>query len=147
MTSRSLLLGVVGAMVAASIFVLTIGGLDRGLFAMPGDGGIGWRSVALGYVITVVGVILGSAYRDLQRKREKGETTVSLAWGRDLFMSIELWKGLFASPIVYALLIRSLGDIEIPALCITALQNGFVCTLVADELPGRGKVSGRRKRR
>src|SRR3954447_6268983 len=70
----------------------------------PAAPGIG--VIAFGYVITLVGVVLGAIYRELQARRARGEqriATIPVLFG-DVFRSIDFWMSACASPIVYALL-------------------------------------------
>jgi len=88
--------------------------------------------VIYGYLVTLAGVIIGSAYRQLQQLREKGETTIKdiPTFIRSVFYSIDLWTGLLGSPIVYALLWKSIDNGSVSGLTIVALQNGFCCTVI-----------------
>ena len=94
-----------------------------------------WGVIAYGFLITLVGVFLGSGYRELQRQKESGKTNIVISeFFRNIFTSIDLWMGLFGAPIVYALLWKSIGDSSIAGLSVIALQNGFCCTLIASNL-------------
>jgi len=100
----------------------------------------GFAVIAYGYLLTVAGVILGSAYRELQARRARGEQRLSNVGGfvRDVFLSIDFWMSACGSPIVYALLWKSLEGGSVAALTIVALQNGFCCTVIVDRLVNQG---------
>ena len=89
-----------------------------------------WSIIIYGYIITLVGVILGTAYRELQRRKESGQTQITKAVVKDIFTSIDLWMSLLGSPLVYALLWKSLEGGSVASLTIVALQNGFCCTII-----------------
>jgi len=93
-----------------------------------------------GYGITLIGVVLGAAYRELQARREKGETQLASVTGfaTSVLRSIDFWLSLCGSPIVYALLWKSLEGGNQAGLTIMALQNGFCCTMVVGALLKRG---------
>jgi hypothetical protein len=99
--------------------------------AAPGIG-----VIAFGYVITLVGVVLGAIYRELQARRARGEQRIATIPGLfgDVFRSIDFWMSACASPIVYALLWKSFAGGGIAALTIVGLQNGFCCTVILDRL-------------
>ena len=98
--------------------------------------------IAYGYAMTFIGVILGSAYRELQARRARGETHLKNVskFVRDVFRSIAFWMSACGSPIVYALLWKSLEGEGVAALTIVALQNGFCCTIIIERIlnPGGG---------
>jgi hypothetical protein len=92
--------------------------------------------IAYGYAVTIAGVILGSTYRELQAKRARGIQRIDGIgpFVRDVFLSIDFWMSACGSPIVYALLWKSLEGGGTAALTIVALQNGFCCTVMLDRL-------------
>ena len=96
--------------------------------------------VMYGYLVTLAGVVLGSAYRELQARKERGETQISSLRGfaRSVFLSIDFWTSMCGSPIVYALLWRSLDGGNVAGLTVIALQNGFCCTMVISNFLKRG---------
>jgi len=96
--------------------------------------------VLYGYLVTLAGVILGSAYRELQARKEHGETQIGnvSAFAKSVFLSIDFWTSLCGSPIVYALLWKSLDGGNVAGLTVIALQNGFCCTMVISNFLKRG---------
>ena len=88
--------------------------------------------VVYGYAVTLIGVMLGSGYRELQKLREGGKTNIENVglFFKGIFSSIDLWMGLLGSPIVYALLWKSIDSSNVSGLTIVALQNGFCCTVI-----------------
>jgi hypothetical protein len=88
--------------------------------------------VAFGYLVTLLGVLLGSVYRQLRARADAGTTSVGdprLFFGT-VFTSVEFWMSMCGSPIVYALLWKSVGGGDLSALTIIALENGFCCTTI-----------------
>jgi hypothetical protein len=88
--------------------------------------------VAYGYAMTVLGVVLGSAYRALDRMRAAKKTEIAdfRAFARDVFRSIDFWMALMASPIVYAALWKTIDGQAWTPLTIFPLENGFACLAV-----------------
>ncbi|MET1416830.1 hypothetical protein ABVF61_31535 [Roseibium sp. HPY-6] len=93
-----------------------------------------------GYVTLLGGVFLGVVYKELKAARSRGKTKVNI-WSvlRGAFKQIDFWIGVFASPVVYVVLLQAV-DLEnislagILALTLVGLQNGFVCETLADSL-------------
>jgi hypothetical protein len=112
--------------------------LRFGTNEVPATQGLG--VISYGYLITLVGVLLGSAYRELQARRDKGETQLGSVteFATTVLRSIDFWLSLCGSPIVYALLWKSLEGGNRAGLTIMALQNGFCCTMVVGALVKRG---------
>lgn len=108
--------------------------LTFGFNETPTQPGIG--VIAYGYLITLVGVVLGAIYRELQARRARGQQQLETIGGlfRDVFRSVDLWMSACASPIVYALLWKSFAGGGVAALTIVGLQNGFCCTVILDRL-------------
>lgn len=96
--------------------------------------------VAYGYATLLVGVFLGVVYKALKRTREKGRPRVKIgAVLRDACQHVDFWIGIFASPVVYVVLLQAvdLENISLSgtiALTLVGLQNGFVCEALADSL-------------
>jgi hypothetical protein len=92
----------------------------------------GTRVLIYGYAVTLAGVVLGSAYRELQARKQRGE--MSLTSLRDfvgaVFLSLDFWMSLCGSPLVYALIWKSMDGGNIAGLSTIALQNGFCCTVI-----------------
>ena len=91
-----------------------------------------------GYLATVAGVILGSAYRGLHPKPTAGGRIDDFgALASDIFRSRDLWAGLVASPLVFGLLYRTLDDAALSGLVVLGLENGFCCHISATRELGR----------
>ncbi len=92
--------------------------------------------IVYGFVITLLGVLIGACYRELQSMKDKGQTHIGSLkeFFKSIFTSIDLWMGLFGAPIVYALLWKSLDGGSVAGLTIIALQNGFCCTIITSNL-------------
>src|ERR1700733_3992428 len=89
-----------------------------------------WASIAFtaiyGFVVTLIGVALGAAYRRLVKLRASGVEKIRA--GQligDVLTSIDFQIGLVGAPIIYGILWQSLSDISLPGLTVIALQNGF----------------------
>jgi hypothetical protein len=89
-------------------------------------------SFLLTFAATVTGVVLGSLYRGLSKLRDAGVPTVPPGYFAGLFRSVDMWIGLVASPIVFALLLKASEGMALPAVLILALENGF-CALIIIE--------------
>jgi hypothetical protein len=56
-----------------------------------------------------------------------------------VFRTIDFWLGLFASPVVYTMLLQAI-DLQntsitgIIGITLVGLQNGFVCNSIADAM-------------
>ena len=100
--------------------------------------------VVYGYIITLIGVALGSGYRELQKLRESGKANIESpgAFFKGIFSSIDLWMGLLGSPIVYALLWKSIDSGNVSGLTIVALQNGFCCTVIISNFTKNNRSIG-----
>jgi len=99
-----------------------------------------------GFVITMAGVFLGSAFRELKRQKEelRRQSIHPLSFFAGVLRSIDFWMGVCAAPIVYALLIRSLDGGGDAGLTVIALQNGFCCTLLASQVLNNDRESAAR---
>jgi hypothetical protein len=96
----------------------------------------GARVLIYGYIITLAGVVLGSAYRELQTRKQRGETMIRSPrrFLRAVFLSLDFWMSLCGSPLVYALIWKSLEGGNLAGLTTIALQNGFCCTVIIGSL-------------
>ena len=92
----------------------------------------GSGQLIFGYLMTLLGVLLGTAYRRLQHLRDTGikEIPSFPRFSRSIFLSIEFWLGICGSPLVYALLVRSTEGGGLAGLTTIAIQNGFFCTVI-----------------
>lgn len=93
-----------------------------------------WGVISYGYLMTVLGVVLGSAYRELQKMKEAGQTQINGTFFKNLLTSIDLWMSLIGSPLVYALLWKSVEGGSIASLTLIALENGFCCNVVISNI-------------
>jgi hypothetical protein len=96
----------------------------------------GARVMVYGYMITLVGVVLGSAYRELQTRKQRGETRIKSprSFFSAVFLSLDFWLSLCGSPLVYALIWKSMEGGNLAGLSTIALQNGFCCTVIIGSL-------------
>jgi hypothetical protein len=119
-------------------YLVTAQPLQFGANETPETQGLG--TVLYGYLVTLVGVVLGSAYRELQARKERGETQIANvpSFAKSVLLSIDFWTSLCGSPIVYALLWKSLQGGNMAGLTVIALQNGFCCTMVISTFLKRG---------
>ncbi|QHW01030.1 hypothetical protein [Spirosoma endbachense] len=87
---------------------------------------------ALSFLTTIIGVVLGSFYRNLRALQATGKNTIEkpLVFLSEMTRSIDLWLGLVGAPIVYALLLQSTGSMTLPGLLVIALENGFCCLVI-----------------
>jgi len=103
------------------------------------SGGAGdWMSLALtagyGFVVTLVGVALGAAYRRLVKLGAAGTDRVKpVQLASDVINSVDFQIGLVGAPIVYGLLWQSISDIHLAGLTVIALQNGFTSHAILDQ--------------
>jgi hypothetical protein len=92
--------------------------------------------IVLSFAAVIVGVVLGSLYRTLKSLGDEGKKDIGNA-GRFLsraFRSIDMWLGLVAAPLVYAVLLQSTSGMALSGLVVVGLQNGFCCLVVANAL-------------
>lgn len=101
---------------------------------------------AFGYVTLLLGVFLGAVYNRIKAERTAGTTQINI--GATIGQAIQtpdFWLGIFASPVVYVILLQAV-DLDnvspgkVFALTLVGLQNGFVCNTIADSLIGGGTV-------
>ena len=94
-----------------------------------------------GYITLLIGVFLGAVYQSLIYERDNNNRR-AVNIGKvihDAVQSVDFWIGLFASPVVYAVLLQAV-DLEsisagaIFSLTLISLQNGYVCNRVADSV-------------
>lgn len=84
-----------------------------------------------GFAATILGVILGAAYRELRQRHAAGKRRVDIGrFFKDLRSSIELWLGLLGAPVVFALLLNTTEGVDTGGLVVIALQNGFCCLVI-----------------
>lgn len=112
-----------------------------GAVAVTASSGSG--RLILGYILTLVGVIVGTAYRELQSRKDKGETILPdfNLFLKSIFLSIDFWLGICGSPLVYALIVQATEGGGMAGLAVMAIQNGFFCTVVISGLtPTKGGI-------
>jgi len=130
-----------GALAAPVAWYLLFAGQVPIFGAVAQSGPVNWTTAVIGYVATVAGVILGSAYRALRpNTKSSGQIENFRALSLDIIRSRDLWAGLVASPLVFGLLYRTLDGVTLSGLCVLALENGFCCHTVVSNL----KVGSRR---
>ncbi|HYO11972.1 MAG TPA: hypothetical protein VE685_02110 [Thermoanaerobaculia bacterium] len=134
MNARSLLMRLFLVIAGFSLWLFLIRSepIRFGAHAVPEEPGLG--ALVFGYLVTVVGVVLGSFYRELKRRQEQGITSIDnfRAYASSVVRSIDLWMGLFASPLVYALILKTTDGASLSGVTIIGLENGFFCTLVLE---------------
>jgi hypothetical protein len=88
------------------------------------------------FVAVIAGVILGSLYRSLKYLADRGTVTIKnlRRFLSRSFRSVDMWLGLVASPVVYAVLLQTADGMELAGLVFTGLQNGFCCLVIANAL-------------
>jgi hypothetical protein len=94
---------------------------------------------AYGFLVTLIGVALGSAYRRLMQLRREGTQRIAfLTLLGHVASSVDFQIGLVGSPLVFGLLWQSIGDISVAGLTVIALQNGFASHAILDQIiPGK----------
>jgi len=102
------------------------------IFGLYEGGGLDWMRIGFGYLATVAGVILGSVYRQLRQLQDRRVQKVPKGFLGNCLRSIDLWMGLCASPIVFALLMQASAGMNLPGIAIVALENGFCCLLIVN---------------
>lgn len=126
----TIIVGVVG------LWLLVPTETSFGLFE-TNSGGNRILTAVVGFLITLVGVVLGATYRVLSSMKE-GEGRRSIGrfsvFFRRVFHSIDLWMSLAAAPIVYGLILQSILAMSLAGLTIVALQNGFFCLALVSSL-------------
>ncbi len=120
------------------IFLAEDAPLRFGAVAAPQEPSV-WYMIS-GYFITVVGVFLGSVFRELHELKKLKKKTLDnpVLFIKNVTLSIDLWMGLCAAPLVYALLLKNLGGGGMAGLFTIALENGFCCTLMASQFINAG---------
>jgi hypothetical protein len=103
-----------------------------GLFSAA-DGNVGVQ-YALTFGATILGVIIGSFYRGLRAVKDAKIMQVPPGFVINRFRSVDMWLGLVASPIVYALLLKASDGMSLPGLIILALENGFCALIIIDSV-------------
>jgi hypothetical protein len=139
---RLVLVIVIGLLITAFFISRSLVPTVQGAFEIAGEkswlGTVG--SAVYGFLITLVGVFIGAAYRRLIELRGKGTTAVSLpAVTTDVVRSIDFHIGLVGSPLVFGLIWQSIGDISVAGITMIALQNGFTSHAVLERVVPHGQ--------
>ncbi len=92
--------------------------------------------ILIAYLITLLGVLLGTIYRNLQERKLKGRNSINKpgAFFKSVFKSIDFWMSLCASPLVFMVLYNSISNSSFSSLAVIAFENGFFITLIMDKL-------------
>jgi hypothetical protein len=105
-----------------------------GAVAAP-DTRISTMGLLLGYAATLLGVFMGAGYRHLGGSEQPSGRLTSV---RRTFMNIlrsrDLWAGIFASPLVFGVIFKTVDGIGLSGLVVIAVQNGFFCHFVIQQL-------------
>jgi hypothetical protein len=83
------------------------------------------------YVCMVLGIFFGQAYRVLATI---DNTDIGISELRGRIFSVDLWRSLLSSPIVFGaiyLVARDQPDIIVSS--ILAFENGFICNVIAEK--------------
>lgn len=101
-----------------------------------------------GYVILLVGVMLGAIYQELKVAKAEGKRIEIGSTMRRAAGTADFWLGVFASPVVYAVLLQAIDMTNVTmgsfvGITLVGLQNGFVCNTVADSFINNGPASQR----
>ena len=138
MRGLSWLLWILAAVAAALVWIWLFVGSTSLFGAVAVASPTDWVKLVAGYLATVAGVILGSAYRGLHPKPNAGGRIDNFgALASDIFRSRDLWAGLVASPLVFGLLYRTLDDAALSGLVVLGLENGFCCHTVVSNMRTR----------
>lgn len=92
--------------------------------------------IVLGYALTLVGVVIGTAFRKIKELEQAGQKTIQnfRQLAADILRSTDLWMGFCAAPIVAGIVLTTASDIPIYGFALIALQNGFFCQAVIERL-------------
>jgi hypothetical protein len=119
-------------------FWLAMGGV-KSFGAVAAPGATSWGVVAVGYLATILGVLLGSIYRELARLRDLGITEVKSIpkFLRHIFRSVDFLMSIVASPLVYALILRGIDSPSASSYVVIGIQNGFACLAITSSFLGQ----------
>ena len=93
-------------------------------------------SAAYGYLMTLIGVFIGAAYRRLIELRSKGTTSVRLrVVMAEVLRSIDFHIGLVGSPLVFGLLWQAISDISVAGITVI----GFTLHAVLERVVPHGQ--------
>lgn len=103
-----------------------------GLFSS--DDGAATLRYGVTFAATIVGVVLGSIYRGLKLLKETNQSQIPPGFFVGRFRSVDMWIGLVASPIIFALLLKASDGMTLAGLVVMALENGFCALIIIDSL-------------
>ena len=94
------------------------------------------KIIALSYGITLIGIILGCFYRQLQELKKQGQNELPgfVSFFKSTFLSIDFWMSLCASPLVLILIYNSNSNGSLSSLAVVAFENGFFITVAIEKL-------------
>lgn len=94
-----------------------------------------WSLLTMGYVCTLLGAVAGAMLRGLQAERDRGVKAIRPGpFFRRMFVSLDLWLSIMASPIAYVVIWKALDVTSVSSLITVAFQNGLSCTVLAGGL-------------
>lgn len=96
----------------------------------------------LTYLATIGGVFLGSLYRALSALKDAGVGKVPRRFIAGRLQSVDMWLGLVASPVVFALLMKASDGMTLPGLIILALENGFCALIIIESFTRKQAAAG-----
>jgi hypothetical protein len=120
------------------------GGLNR-LTPVEGQADVNWYwTLVLGFVVMLIGIVLGVACRRLIEQKSKGDDTIQIrAFFRRVFTEIDLWISLLGSPLIYGGSLKTGAELSSGAFFYFALQSGFSSYVTINALlAGKGGGPG-----
>ncbi|MEO8379838.1 MAG: hypothetical protein ABI779_09270 [Acidobacteriota bacterium] len=139
-TSLAVVVSLLCAAIGFALFWFVAVPQDHGFFSVGDSAG---TRLLLGFFATLLGVLLGSTYRQLARMKEANVQTIRSVrrFALNVVRSVDLWMGLVASPLVYGLLVQSAANMTLAGLVIVAIENGFCCLLIAENIVKRAPAN------
>lgn len=141
---RLVLVIITGLMITIFFVVRSSVPTVQGAFGVPGVSSwvVTVSTAVYGFLMTLIGVFVGAAYRRLIELRSKGVSSVRLrSIAKQTLRSIDFHIGLVGSPIVFGLIWQAIGDISVAGITIIALQNGFASHAVLERVVPHNKES------
>ncbi|MCT4607576.1 MAG: hypothetical protein N4A70_00050 [Pelagimonas sp.] len=129
--------GAVLGLAIGTLGYFLVGNFEVGLLGNFESSGLdGPLRAILGLALTIVGAILGAAYRALVELKASGVGRIEnfRQLLSDIFRSVDLWISLAVSPMVFALLLSSTDGVATPGFILIALQNGFFCQAIVERM-------------
>lgn len=130
------LLGALGGGILGFLAFSLLVPRDNSFGMFEAESGRATAMLAIAFVCTIAGVLLGAGYRAVLRLKSQGVEEIEDFAGflGGLLRSVDLWLGLLAAPIVFALLLKASDGMELSGLVVVALQNGFCAQLIVQGL-------------